>query len=169
MVRGAYQGTDTSSSPIFPNHQAYQLPYKPAASRGEQLSAELLHRTGCCHPARGQRETHAGPLQDAHHRYQWPEWQRGGAVRRGRSIQTRRGGQWLLWQTPLWGDWTPEWNVLNRSVNVAVHNMQFNAPGPKCTRFVNQCLFYDGLLVHIFTIVYVVLTSIDTCWCLSHI
>lgn len=80
MVRGAYQSTDTSSSPVFPDHQAYQLSHKPAASRGEQLSAELLHRAGRCDPARGQRETHAGPLQDAHHRYQRPERQRGGAV-----------------------------------------------------------------------------------------
>lgn len=129
MVRGAYQGTDPSSSPVFPDHQAYQLPHKPAASGGEQLSAELLHRTRCCHPAWRQRETHAGPLQDAHDRYQRPERQRGGAFWCGRSIQTRRGGQWLLWQTPLWGDGTPEWKMINGSVNVLVHNMRFNAPG----------------------------------------
>lgn len=80
VVRGADQSTDTSSSPVFPDHQAYQLPYQPAASGGEQLSAQLLHGAGRGDPARGQRETHAGPLQDAHHRHQRPERQRGGAV-----------------------------------------------------------------------------------------
>lgn len=69
VVRGAHQGADTPGTPVFPEHQAYQLPHQPAASGGQQLSAGLLHRAGRSHPARGKREAHAGPLQDAHHRH----------------------------------------------------------------------------------------------------
>lgn len=154
MVRGAYQGTDTSSSPVFPDHQAYQLPHKPAASGGEQLSAELLHRTRCCHPARRQRETYAGPLQDAHDRYQRPERQRGGAFWCGRSIQTRRGRQWLLWQTPLWGDWT--------------HTEVWSMEVWMFLCIICSLMHLEVALFHILAVMNVVLDSINNCWCVSH-
>ena len=62
LVRGAHQGADTPGTPVFPYHQAYQLPHQLTASGGQQLSAGLLHGAGCCYPPWGEGEAHVGAL-----------------------------------------------------------------------------------------------------------
>ncbi len=62
MGRQAQQSSDPSSSPVLPQHQADQFCHQPAASGSEQLSYGILHRAGCCDPARRSGKTHSGPL-----------------------------------------------------------------------------------------------------------